>query len=297
MQRNLFLLFTLLATAVQAAKVELPFTLCGQSVYRSDKHTTMTVGTERVNVYELVGVADSGAVYYLPEKQALLLENVVIDYRQKAFVIQSLQDIRLTVMVRGENHITSIGTVIYSTGGLTVYGEGTDLSTLHIHGVGKKGYNNPEYGFFSGRDMTLSNLTFHAEGFRYTFYGIQAFGDEKTTLWLENVTGDLMAQGYEPCVVRGFNNMQMLQCSPSKEQHGDHSIRYYGIHLEEDGKDCRELHLTVGGIQQPATPDHVVESPVRQDTDSIYTNVDEAPQFPGGNNALQKYFQENLFKR
>lgn len=260
--KNLFLFLAahLLSTAVaQADKVELPFTLCGTQVYKVGSQSTMTLGREIVDVYQLVGVADSGEVYYLPQKQALLLDNAVIEYRQKAFVIQSLQDIDLTILVRGENHITGIGTVVYSTGRLTVCGDGVDQSTLFIHGVSKKGYNNPEYGLFSGRDMTLNDLTFHAEGFRYTFYGIQAFGDEKTTLHLERVQGDVLAKGYKPCVVWGFNYLQMLECGPSKELHGDHFIRFYGTHLEEDGAYCRELHLTAEGLQQPTTPDRVIE--------------------------------------
>lgn len=262
-RKNLFIIlaaFFLMPAAAQADKVELPFTLCGQQVYKAGSQSTMTVGTEIVDSYELVGVADSGAVYYLPQKQALLLDNAIIDYRQKAFVIQSLQDIHLTIMVRGECHINSIGTVVYSIGALTVSGEETEKSALHIHGVDKKGYNIPEYGLFSGRDMTLSNLTFHAEGFRHTIYGIQAFGDEKTSLHLERVQGDLLTRGDKPCVVRGFNYMRMQDCGPSRDFHGTHFIRYYGIRLQEDGENCRELHLVLNGTQ-PASPDRVVEKP------------------------------------
>lgn len=301
---------TILANS-EVSKVELPFRLCGQNVYKVGSQTTMTIDSRQYDAYELVGVADTGMVCYLPQRQALLLDNAVIDYRQSTYVIQSLTDFHLTLVIRGENHITSIGTVAYSTGQLTVCGEGIDSSTLHLHGIYKKGYNLPEYGLFSGRDMTLTDLTFHAEGFRYTFYGIQAF-DEKTTLWLERVQGDIQTRGNRPCVARGFNELQMQGCEPAKAQHADQLIRYYG-HLDADGDNCRELHLVADGGQQPTDPapiadEPVVEEPVAEtepvaeepaakesaDDERVFDVVEQQPYYDDNGQSLMQYLSANL---
>ena len=259
--KRLFLLAAVMAfTSMMwaAGKVELPFTLCGQKVYRVDSLSKKTVGREIVDAYRLVGVVDSGDVYYMPQKQALLLDNAVIDYRRKTCVIQCRDEVPLTLIIRGENHITSIGSVLNAAGSVTIYGEGIDKSMLCIHGLHKKGYKPPMYGLFTRGDMMLSDLTFNADGFANAFYG-KTIGDKQTTLLLERVQSDIVAQGYKPCVAKGFNYMQMCDCGPSREQHGNQFIRYYGNHLQQDGENCCELHLVADGGQQPTSPDRVIE--------------------------------------
>ena len=63
----------------------------------------------------------------------------------------------------------------------------------------------------------------------------------------------------------------------------------------DSGRVCRPSEKKPQGTDSIAVKPDI--APAAQDSDSVYTHVDEPPQFPGGYKAMQKYFQENLFKR
>lgn len=272
MKRISIMLTVLMAATVvlaqQTESVELLLSIYNQTKWQA-KETTVTLNGEEEEqlAYELQGwqtnkgMVRQGAVYYVPsaldDRIILVMKDAISGYAKLPALIDNKTDKQLIIHVQGRVVLNCQGTAIRSVGGVSIYGQETEDGAEPSSTLNLQGGLRGHAALATGGDVYLQNLKLEMgnNSAPYGFLCNNTEGKEERILEMNHVTGQVNAK---KAAVAGFQKI------------------------------AGSMGTSVKGIE----PNWTLED--KEDSDSIYTSVDQKPQFGDSITAWNSYLQMNM---
>ena len=279
--------------------VDLPFSLLGTKIWKSPAKTLKTINGTECHALVLEGVAQCGRVYYLSETNTLLLENAVIEIKGTTPFISTSTTEQTNIAVRGRNLIKGEGTLINIKGSMTISGDSIEMGLLLMR--------TQQVAIQCGNNLTLKNMVFECPQSDFAFNGTGRRSREGRLTFVHSMA---RIKAVKNCVT-GFKNLASARCGLPYAEYDDQYLSYDKREavLLHNYNPCKELYITCEETYIPintfnstyswSSKNVKPEKPAVEADDRIYGpgEIDSAPQFPGGQAALQQHIKDNMFKR
>lgn len=275
-------------------QVELPFTIDGKETLG----VIDTIAIEKLGeAYRLSLDGSKGDLYYVPGHHALYMKDFTFTTTgSNSFCVNPTTE-ELRVYIEGENTISTRAHVFASNGSLDIKGAEGSTAADRLLTVTQN-----SRGIYSTGSMSLTHLTIKMEG--YQSLGLQNRGKNGSLAFVD-VNG-VFASATRSCI-SGFDNVGVRDCGPT-EPYLKRKVYYDS--RQKDMKEasgqsfvnCKKFELTTGytslsGSKSDANDDAKADTKAEAKADTtVYVGtdgLDKGANFPGGNDAMRKWLEEN----